>query len=209
MKALLCLFLCLAFPYEAHAQDLSTHYVNFTYSAATSLTVRGAYGDVVVHVRQSTGMTLTVVGSRASVDSVHVALSDNQLVITREKSETLPSGVAIVVDVPAGSMVDISVTGPVDVGDTRGPFVGHVSGSGDMFVGNVGNADLSSSGNGNIIVKKVTGTLSMTTMGSGEINVSSGNVSVLRAIIVGSGRIDFGGVATDTKLTIVGSGSIR
>jgi len=115
----------------------------------------------------------------------------------------------IIVKVPKGAAVNLSgVSGNTVVADTDGPLEVDTS-SGDVKAGRVSNATLNVRGSCDIVVEEVNGLLTMSVMGSGDIRVRSGRVSILVINVMGSGDASFNGQAESANLTMMGSGDIH
>jgi hypothetical protein len=150
---------------------------------------------------------ISISGNRSSYKSVLSNMSiRGSTNITISSGDCVPK---LTVAVPKGTAVRIQgIHGDTTIGDTEGPLQAKLSGSDDISVGKVTDANLSTTGSGDIEINSVTGTLSLTVTGSGDISVAGGTVTMLNAKTTGSGDITFDGKADDASLISTGSGDI-
>ncbi|MEM1381046.1 MAG: DUF2807 domain-containing protein [Pseudomonadota bacterium] len=99
-------------------------------------------------------------------------------------------------------------SGYMQAGNASGRFYGSVHGSGDLYVGNVGEADLSVHGSGDMEIKDIGGALEASVHGSGDLN--TGDVAGrLDASVHGSGDLEIGRVAGSADANVHGSGDLE
>lgn len=98
--------------------------------------------------------------------------------------------------------------GYMEAGDVAGDFQGSVHGSGDLYVGDIGRAQVSVHGSGDMKVEDVNGPLQASVHGSGDLTI--GNVAgSLQASVHGSGDLDIEDVAGSGEANVHGSGDLE
>lgn len=163
--------------------------------------------------RRTSGANVVISGSNISIGSGNISRGSIRLKMNSVSiggGGNIEADVKVRVEIPIHSAVKVAgVQGNIKVGDTDGPFTGHLFGDTNMSIGKVRDAQLSLQGSGFIEVLEVNGKLSMCIQGSGDIDVFNGNVQTLNVDVMGSGYAKFNGTATDANLSVMGSGDIK
>ncbi|NRA30200.1 MAG: DUF2807 domain-containing protein, partial [Parvularculaceae bacterium] len=154
-----------------------------------TLTISAPVGtDIIV---EGSAVKLTVTGGDAGA----VDISDNVHLLAK------------LGDFAEGKL-SVHGSGYMSAGDVAGDFQGSVHGSGDLYVGNVGRAQVSVHGSGDMIVKDVNGPLDASVHGSGDLN--TGDVAgKLQASVHGSGDLEIASVEGSGEANVHGSGDLE
>ena len=110
-----------------------------------------------------------------------------------------------------GSGLEIDVSGDADLltGDASTVDI-DIAGPGDVVIGKVdGMLDVSIAGSGTVRGESLDGPMITRIAGSGAVSVKSGRADKLKAIIDGSGGVEFGGTAVQPELKLFGSAEVR
>jgi hypothetical protein len=98
-------------------------------------------------------------------------------------------------------------------GDTRAGSAGEtkirIAGSGDVATAELRSLDVDIAGSGSVAVNSISGPLSVSIAGSGDVKVGGGRASSMSVSVAGSGNVDFRGTTESVKARIAGSGDIR
>lgn len=98
-------------------------------------------------------------------------------------------------------------------GDTRTGSAGEtkvrIAGSGDVATADLRSLDVDIAGSGSVAAGSISGPLSVSIAGSGDVKVAGGRASSMSVSVAGSGNVDFRGVTDSVKARIAGSGDIR
>ena len=98
-------------------------------------------------------------------------------------------------------------------GDTRAGTAGdtriRIAGSGDVATADLRSLDVDIAGSGSVAVGTISGPLSVSIAGSGDVKVAGGRASSMSVSVAGSGNVDFRGSTETVKAHIAGSGDIR
>lgn len=116
---------------------------------------------------------------------------------------------AIKIKVPKGTSISVKNTdGELIIGDTEGSLELNINNSDGANLGKIKNASLISSGDGNIDVSRVDGTLTALLNGYGDITVEEGAVSNLKVETNDAGHFEFGGTSQNGDLSCNSGGNI-
>lgn len=103
--------------------------------------------------------------------------------------------------------IALSSCGRLEMSDVSGPLKVRLSGSADVSAGEVGEAELRTSGSGDFALRSVRGTAVLATSGSGDFAVGRiGDGLDFRS--TGSGDLEIGELMGDAKITLTGSGDV-
>ena len=99
-------------------------------------------------------------------------------------------------------------------GDTHAGSAGaarvHVAGSGDALIGDVrGQLEVDIAGSGDVTVASISGPMKVHVAGSGDVKVGGGKATTMAVSVMGSGNVDFRGVADSLHATVAGSGDVK
>lgn len=115
----------------------------------------------------------------------------------------------IVGDIGSGLEIDVSGDADVKAGSAATVDV-DIAGSGDVVLGPIdGMLDVSIAGSGNVRATSLDGPLMTRIAGSGDVTVQAGKADRLKAIIDGSGTVNFRGTAVQPELKLYGSSEVR
>lgn len=116
---------------------------------------------------------------------------------------------SVKIKVPKNIPITITNTdGELHVGNTEGDVHLDLDTMFEANLGKVANTSISSSGDGDINVSEINGTLAATLNGYGDVNVESGIVSDLKIEANNGGNFEFKGMASSANLEINDDGSI-
>lgn len=116
---------------------------------------------------------------------------------------------AIKIKVPKGTAISIKDTdGELTIGNTEGPLELDIDNSDGASLGKIKNASLTSSGEGNVNVSRVDGTLVAILNGYGDITIEEGVVSNLKVETNDAGHFEFGGTSQNGDLACNSGGNI-
>jgi hypothetical protein len=178
---------------------------------ASELRLENLAGRVVIEVGGS-NVTVAITGKADELAAIEVTTSGAAVTIESSKHHRRISGEAaelalFKISVPKGT--DLSVDGLVgeaEIGDLGGDLKFEVSAV-DAQIGDVSTAALHVSGSGDIGLGNVAGELSIEIAGSGS--VEAGNADSAQVSIAGSGDVKIGDVRHGLKAEIAGSGDIQ
>jgi hypothetical protein len=199
-----------------------------------SFTAIGSSGSWDVMVAYGEPGSIQVEGDENLLPYIETYIKDGKLQIQARKSANLRSKNKITVYVTVTKLTAVTLSGSGDIiGDGNFSYDGtidcKVSGSGNIRLGlkKAGQADISVSGSGKVILKGAAKTVNVKISGSGgvdcaELNSDDANVNIsgsgdvklfvnrsIDAGISGSGTVRYRGAATDIRKHISGSGTVR
>lgn len=178
---------------------------------ASELRLENLAGRVEIQVGGS-NVTVAITGKPEELAAIEVTTSGSTVTIESSKHRRRVSGdpaelALFKISVPKGT--DLSVDGLIgeaEIGDLGGDLKFEVSAV-DAQIGNVSTAALHVSGSGDIHLGNVAGELIIEIAGSGS--VEAGNADSAEVSIAGSGDVSIGDVRRGLKAEIAGSGDIQ
>ena len=172
-------------------------------------------------------------GDGASVevrDHGRINLSDAPLIVIRTpRNVDVSASGAVFGSIGRGAAaVELgnSGCGYWNVANTEGPVGVSIMGSGDVRVGTSSSLDISIAGSGSVMagatraletsiagsgdvaVARIDGPLDVSIAGSGDVMVRDGTSPDVSISIMGSGDVEFGGVAGDVSVSVAGGGDV-
>uniref|UniRef100_B0T2B9 Putative auto-transporter adhesin head GIN domain-containing protein n=1 Tax=Caulobacter sp. (strain K31) TaxID=366602 RepID=B0T2B9_CAUSK len=107
--------------------------------------------------------------------------------------------------------LDLSQAGS---GDTKAGSAGsaeiNIAGSGDVSTQEIGgDLEINIAGSGGVTAASVNGKLEANIAGSGDVTVSGGHSRSVEVSVMGSGDVNFDGVADNVEVSVAGSGDVR
>lgn len=174
--------------------------------------VEGAF-DVAVTTGRGTSLVMS--GPTAAIDATTVAVSGRTLVIRRQttgwSNDRNAGTVMIRVTTPLLTDATLLGSGRLRVDRMRGQRVAiGLAGSGSVDVGQLtaDRADIVSQGSGRLSAGGTVANASLSTSGSGEIDLANLAVADLRVTATGSGTVD-GAARRSARITANGSGTVK
>ena len=142
----------------------------------------------------------------------HVALetisADVRIGRVRDASVKIVGGGDVsIANVDGTLSLSVAGSGDVRVGNTGNASIS-IAGSGDSSLGTVGSLNADIAGSGDLLVKNVNGPVSVSMAGSGDTKIVGGKANPLKISIVGGGDFVFGGQAVDPSISAIGSGDV-
>lgn len=129
--------------------------------------------------------------------------------VSKAKISLAGSGKIDVAEVAGPLDLDIAGSGKIHVG-TSESVKADIAGSGRMQFGTIdGGLKVGIAGSGKAEADTVNGPVKVDIAGSGNVKIANGEAKPLHVSIMGSGNIDFGGVAVDPHISALGSGSVK
>jgi hypothetical protein len=99
-------------------------------------------------------------------------------------------------------------------GDTKAGSAGsaeiNIAGSGDVSTKEIGgDLEINIAGSGGVTAASVNGKLETNIAGSGDVTISGGHSRSVEVSVMGSGDVNFDGVADNVEVSVAGSGDVR
>ncbi|MDB5184958.1 MAG: hypothetical protein JWN38_766 [Candidatus Saccharibacteria bacterium] len=181
---------------------------------ATGLELRNLDADISIEPHdQLTGIEVTLTGTASGLaDILHYCTHTGVLrfwsTATGYHRRSLHTS-RLTARVPLGTAINISsnTAGQAIIGDVKGDLKAQLYG-GTIKAGHMANVELTLHGNGSLSVAIADGNATVINRGTGAINIESGDLVELLALVSSSGTITVGASALEASLTNLGTGSI-
>ncbi len=149
-----------------------------------------------------------------STGNVSVSVINGQVYINGQLQKgdnaVQTSKATLVVSVPLGINITMSgLSGDAHIGDIDGVLLLNANLVGEVQCGRMRRAEIQISGTTNVHITEITDVLHVQITGTGDVDIASGNVSILSVHSSGTGDFDFRGTCEMANLTTTGTGDIR
>ena len=174
------------------------------------------YPTIVISMPRKGDVTFVDARMKLKMETIEGALNLDACYVYGEAGDAGEAVVGIIAgsrlvmgDVGSGLEIDVSGDADLLTGDASTVDI-DIAGPGDVVIGKVdGMLDVSIAGSGTVRGESLDGPMITRIAGSGAVSVKSGRADKLKAIIDGSGGVEFGGTAVQPELKLFGSAEVR